>query len=67
MKDIEPVVRKIKMLEHDDDKDDLRYWLSKTPGERLEAMGIIAEQYYAMLGFKETPRIEHVVIKRKAH
>lgn len=36
---------------------DLKYWLSKTPEERLEAVEFLRSQYYALAGYKSIPRI----------
>jgi len=37
------------------------FWLTKTPDERVEAVEIIREQYYAMLGYKKAPRIKKTI------
>ncbi len=61
---IEPVVRKISP-EEDDAKNDLEYWLSRSPRERIEAMTLLREQYFILLGYQEPPRIENTVTRRK--
>lgn len=37
------------------------FWLSKSPEERMEAVEVIREQYYAMLGYNKTPRIKKII------
>lgn len=45
-------------------KDDVAYWLSKTPEERIEAVEILRKQFYGTL-----PRFQRVarVIQRSSH
>ncbi|MEI6054650.1 MAG: hypothetical protein WCR55_01215 [Lentisphaerota bacterium] len=42
---IEKIVKKV-ALEHDEIKENLEYWLSRTPAERVEAIEILRKQYY---------------------
>ncbi len=35
--------------------------MSKTPGERIEAVETIREHYYSMLGYEEPPRIKKII------
>ncbi len=44
--------------------EDLAYWLSRTPGERIAAMEILREQFYALRGYAETPRIQKIITMR---
>ena len=45
---------------------DLTFWLSKTPEERLEAVEFLRSQYYALAGFKSMPRfIPHLEIRKR--
>lgn len=40
-----------------DPDDDLRFWLSRTPEERVEAVGLFRARHFEMLGHKSPPRI----------
>jgi hypothetical protein len=62
---IKPVVRKFKIEQVDEDKETVRYWLSKTPEERMNAMGELHKQQIIIEGYKEVPRIKKVVQKIK--
>ena len=64
VKKIEPVIHKLPSG-RSDDRDDLNYWLLKTPEERIMAMGILQEQYFVLKGYKSPPKIEKTVMKRK--
>jgi len=51
---IEKVVKKRDLNNHNQPKEDLEYWLSRTPEERLAAVEILREQYYGTSAdFKE--------------
>ena len=63
MKKVEPIVKKI-ILDEDNDRNDLRYWLSRPPEERIEAMRFLREHYFSVMGHTEPPKIEKIVIKR---
>ena len=41
---IEKVVKKHLLHEHNQDKEDLQYWLSKTPEERIAAIEFLRRQ-----------------------
>lgn len=42
----------------------LKFWLSKTPAERIEAVEFLRSQYYALEGYKDIPRfIPHLEIR----
>jgi hypothetical protein len=43
---IEKVVRKANLREFSEVRENLAYWLSKTPAERVEAVEILRRQYY---------------------
>ena len=49
------------------EKSDLQYWLSKTPEERISAMEVLREQYYAIAGYTTTPRLIPIVHIRDLH
>jgi hypothetical protein len=55
-------LQKHKMSEHDEIRQNLEYWLSRPPEERLEAIEILRRQVYG----EDTPRLQRVVriIKR---
>jgi len=52
---IKKVVKKVG-LNDDSVKSDLKYWLSKTPAERVEAVEILRKQFYG-----NTARLQRVV------
>jgi hypothetical protein len=62
---IKPVIRKFKIEEVNDDEETLSYWLSKTPEERMNAMGELHKQQIIIQGYKNIPGIEKVVKKKK--
>ena len=43
---IQKVVKKYRLRERTVEKDDLAYWLSKTPEERVAAVDDLRTQYY---------------------
>ena len=45
----------------EDDQADLRYWLGRSPTERVDAVEVLREQYYALSGSKAIPRLAHAV------
>ena len=51
---IKKVVRKYNLNDDQQRKDDLEYWLSKTPEERIEAVQILRRRYHEVeKDFKE--------------
>ncbi len=48
-----------------EDRDDLAYWLSRPPEERIAAVETLREQFYAMHGYREIPRIKKVAVIRE--
>lgn len=45
---------------------DLKFWLSKTSEERIEAVEFLRSQYYALAGYKSMPRfIPHLEIRKR--
>lgn len=42
---IVPIVRHIAMHEHDDQKHDVIYWLSRPPAERIKAVTLLRSQF----------------------
>lgn len=55
---IEPVVR---ILDCEDEKSDLAYWLGRSPEERVDAVLRLREQHIRAMGHKTRPRVEAVV------
>lgn len=51
----------LRIVGKEDDRADLRYWLDKSPAERVDAVEFLREQYYALSGRKTLPRLAHVV------
>lgn len=41
------------------------YWLTRPPDERVEAVELLREQYYSMLGFTEPPSMEKIFVMKK--
>ena len=58
MRRIRPVIT---ISAQDKEKDSRSFWMSKTPGERVEAVETIREHYYSMLGCTEPPRIKKIM------
>ena len=59
---IEKVVKKATLSEFDEVKENLRYWLSKTPEERISAIEVLRRQHIGA-----TARLQRVarVIQRE--
>jgi hypothetical protein len=53
---IRKTVQKYKMSKHDEIRQNLEYWLSRPPEERLEAIEILRRQVY-----EGSPRLQRVV------
>jgi hypothetical protein len=47
---IAKVVRKCHLRDHDQAKEDLAYWLSRPPQERIAAVEILRRQHYGPTG-----------------
>ncbi|MBP7585901.1 MAG: hypothetical protein KBA61_17785 [Spirochaetes bacterium] len=58
MRNIKPIIT---LSEQKREKDTRSFWMSKTPGERIEAVETIREHYYSMLGYEEPPRIKKII------
>jgi len=41
----------------------VHYWMKKTPEERLDTVEFLREQFYAIQGYRQIPRIKKVVHK----
>jgi hypothetical protein len=53
---IEKVVRRRSLHDRSTEREDLEYWLSRPPGERIEAVEIMRREFHGDL-----PRIQKVV------
>lgn len=51
----------IRLLDKEDARDDLRYWLGKSPAERVGAVEFLREQFYELSGHKTLPRLSRAV------
>jgi len=47
----------VRVLSRENEADTRRFWQSKSPEERLEAVEFLREQYYVIRGYKEVPRL----------
>ena len=54
-------MKRIRIVSRERSRDDLEFWLQKSPEERLGAVEFLREQFYAVQGYPETPRITKVV------
>jgi len=55
---IEKVVKKARLREFSEIKENLEYWLSKSPSERVEAVEILRKQAHGNLpGLQRTARV----------
>lgn len=55
---------KVKIVPAGDDQN-LDFWLKKTPEERVGAVEFLRSQYYALAGYKDTPRLVRSVTIRE--
>lgn len=55
---LDPVVR---ILDREDEKGDLAYWLGRSPEERVDAVLRLRERYMRAMGHKTRLRVEAVV------
>jgi len=51
----------LRIIDKEDGRADLRYWLDKSPAERVGAVELLREQYYSLSGRKKLPRLVHAV------
>jgi hypothetical protein len=51
----------VRVIGQEDDTADLRYWLRRSPAERVDAVEMLREQYYALSGNKTRPRLAHAI------
>lgn len=51
----------VRVIDQEDPLADLKFWLGKSPAERLAAVELLREQYYALSGYKSLPRLAHSI------
>jgi hypothetical protein len=51
----------LRVLDREDERADLEFWLAKPPAERIAAVEFLREQHYALSGFKSLPRLAHSI------
>lgn len=51
----------LRVVAKEDPRDDLDFWLQKSPMERVAAVEFLREQYYALSGYKSLPRLAHAI------
>jgi hypothetical protein len=59
---MEKVINQVK--QEDQDEQDLLYWLSKTPAERIKEVTRLRYNYYSWIDKVFPAKIEKVVLKR---
>ena len=47
----------IRISSRENEAETRRFWLAKSPEERLDAVEFLREQYYVIQGYKTVPRI----------
>jgi hypothetical protein len=47
----------IRISSRENEAETRRFWLDKSPEERLDAVEFLREQYYVIQGYKEVPRL----------
>ena len=50
-------MKKIIILEKENEEIDRLYWMKKSPEERLSAVEFLREQFYSIQGFTSIPRL----------
>jgi hypothetical protein len=50
-------MKKIIILEKENEEINRHYWMRKSPEERLSAVEFLREQFYAIQGFASIPRL----------
>lgn len=51
----------VRIVEKEDDRDNLRFWLSQTPEARISAMEFLRRQMRLVMGQKTLPRLERFI------
>ena len=50
-------MRKIIIVEKENEEVDRHYWMSKSPEDRLSTVEFLREQFYVIQGFASVPRL----------
>ena len=50
-------MRKIIIVEKENEEVDRHYWMSKSPEDRLSTVEFLREQFYVIQGFVSVPRL----------
>jgi len=50
-------MKKISITERDEKNNDVEFWSTKTPNERLSAVEFLREQFYIIQGYDRPPSI----------
>jgi hypothetical protein len=58
---------KLTIISKEDKSSDLKFWLDKTPEERISAVEFLRSQYYALNGYNSLPRFIPSLQIRKVH
>lgn len=51
----------LRIVDREDPRGDLDFWLGKSPAERVAAVEFLREQYYALSGYRSLPRLAHAI------
>lgn len=51
----------LRIVAKEGERDELTFWLGKSPAERVAAVEFLREQYYALSGYKSLPRLSHAI------
>ena len=57
----------VRIVEKEDDRDALRFWLTQPPEARINAMEFLRRQAYLVTGNKTLPRFAHSIQLREEH
>jgi len=50
-------MKKIRIVEKENEEVDRHYWMSKSPEDRLSTVEFLREQFYVIQGFASVPRL----------
>lgn len=51
----------LRVVDREDPRGDLDFWLGKSAAERVAAVEFLREQYYALSGYRSLPRLAHAI------
>lgn len=55
----------LRVVDREEPRGDLDFWLGKSAAERVAAVELLREQYYALSGYRSLPRLAHAIRLRK--